>query len=142
MGEQAGREISCQRAQYGLLPDGSVNEICGCAALAEAPGELCVNFAPGSQEGCGPAGEQCFSNYWVLETDYDSYTVIYSCVEILALRNEFAWVLTREPNAPQELVDYGFEVLARNNITLDLPTIPQPETCVYDIEDSCTNNCP
>ena len=23
--EQAGREISCQRAQYGLLPDGSVS---------------------------------------------------------------------------------------------------------------------
>ena len=39
-------------------------------------------------------------------------------------------------------VDYGLEVLARNNITLDLPTIPQPETCVYDIEDSCTNNYP
>ena len=34
------------------------------------------------------------------------------------------------------------EDLARNNITLDLPTIPQPETCVYDIEDSCTNNYP
>ena len=30
-------------------PDGTFNEICGCAALAEAPGELCVNFAPGSQ---------------------------------------------------------------------------------------------
>ena len=39
-------------------------------------------------------------------------------------------------------VDYGFEVLARNNITLDLPAIPQPDTCMYDIEDSCTNNYP
>ena len=62
-----------------------------------------------SQEGCGPAGEQCFSNYWVLETDYESYTVIYSCVEILALRNEFAWVLTREPNAAQELVRFSLK---------------------------------
>ena len=60
---------------------------------------------PSTQEGCGPAGNaDCFSNYWVLETDYESYTVIYSCVEILELRNEFAWVLTREQNADPALV--------------------------------------
>ena len=32
-------------------PDGTFNEICGCAALSDAPGELCVNFAPGTQVG-------------------------------------------------------------------------------------------
>ena len=83
---------------------GSFDEICGCAALSEAPGELCVNFAPGSVNGCADAEPDCKSNYLVLETDYVSYTVIYNCVQILELREETAWILTRDPNPAQEVV--------------------------------------
>ena len=85
------------------MQKGTFSEICGCAAFAEAPGELCVNFAPGSIDGCGEKPD-CFSNYWVLETDYESYSVVYSCTQILELRNEFAWVLTRDINPAPEIV--------------------------------------
>merc|ERR1712012_170053 len=61
--EQAGREISCQRAQYGLLPDGSVsvynvqtdpdgtfNEICGCGAR-RALCQFCPRLTGGVRPG-------------------------------------------------------------------------------------------
>ena len=83
---------------------GSFDEVCGCAALSEEPGELCVNFAPGSVNGCADTGPDCKSAYWVLGTDYVSYTVIYDCVQILELREETAWILTRDPNPAPDVV--------------------------------------
>ena len=90
---------------------GSFDEICGCAALSEAPGELCVNFAPGSVNGCADTEPDCKSNYWVLETDYMSYTVIYSCDQILELREETALILTRDPNPAPEVVSINLALL-------------------------------
>ena len=95
-------------SQYFKLLIGSFDEVCGCAALSAAPGELCVNFAPGSVNGCADAGPDCKSKYWVLDTDYESYTVIYDCVQILELREETAWILTRDPNPAPEVVRVYF----------------------------------
>ena len=39
-------------------------------------------------------------------------------------------------------VDAAFEVFANNNITLDLPLCPQPDTCVYDMSPSCKEEFP
>merc|ERR1719461_2124698 len=62
--EQAGREISCQRAQYGLLPDGSVsvynvqtdpdgtfNEICGCPPSPRRPASSVSILPPAHRMG-------------------------------------------------------------------------------------------
>ena len=40
-----------------------------------------------------------WGNYDLLETDYDSYAVIYSCTNLLGglYRTEYAFVLSREP---------------------------------------------
>ena len=61
----------------------------------DAPGELDLYFAG------FPAGE-----YWILDTDYESYTAIYTCGDrrLLNIRSETAWIMTREPNPPQETV--------------------------------------
>ena len=40
----------------------------------------------------------------MLDTDYESYTVTYNCVQRLALREETAFILTRDPNPAQEVV--------------------------------------
>ena len=38
-----------------------------------------------------------WGKYWVLDTDYDNYTLIYSCSEILGVTHyEFAWILSRQ----------------------------------------------
>ena len=65
-----------------------------------------MNFASGSANGCADAGPDCSSNYWVLDTDHVSYTVIYDCVQILGLREETAWILTRDPNPASEAVRF------------------------------------
>ena len=131
--------VSCQRAQYGLLPNGTVSvynvqttaageldDICGYAlqvclrllitchktrnehtrlrnSIQEdpaLPGELCVYFVQGEVTfpGCGL--------YWILDTDYENYASVYSCVDgdILGVRSVFAWLLTREQIPSQETV--------------------------------------
>ncbi|RUS71768.1 hypothetical protein EGW08_020472, partial [Elysia chlorotica] len=44
--------------------------------------------------------------YWVLETDYDTYSIVYGCTKMPAVPifTETAWVLTRERSvAPANL---------------------------------------
>ena len=61
------------------------------------------------------------ANYTVLDTDYDTYSVVYSCGEFMGLASfDFLWVLSREPTMDDEtllsivekidakLPDYGF----------------------------------
>ena len=44
--------------------------------------------------------------YWILDTDYENYASVYSCVDgdILGVRSVFAWLLTREQIPSQETV--------------------------------------
>ena len=46
------------------------------------------------------------SNYWVLDTDYESFTSIYFCAELGDNNGqiEFGWVLTRERTPDSALV--------------------------------------
>ena len=43
-------------------------------------------------------------DYQVLEVDYASYVVVYSCSQILFFKYELGWILTREPTVSEELV--------------------------------------
>ena len=43
-------------------------------------------------------------DYQVLEVDYASYVVVYSCSQILFFKYELGWILTRAPKVSQELV--------------------------------------
>ena len=74
-----------------------VSGICGYAQQEdpEHPGELCVYFATGTP-GCG--------QYWILDTDYESFAAVYSCQDILLGRSVFAWILTRDKVPSQETV--------------------------------------
>lgn len=38
------------------------------------------------------------SNYWVLSTDYDNYSIVYFCMNVEDNKSrEFAWLLSRQP---------------------------------------------
>ena len=43
-------------------------------------------------------------DYQVLEVDYASYVVVYSCSQILFFKYELGWILTRAPKVSGELV--------------------------------------
>ncbi|CAC5382784.1 APOD [Mytilus coruscus] len=67
---------------------GMVRSVTGTAISTSAvePGRLVVQFTPFT-----PPGQ-----YWVLDTDYESYSVVYSCRQQGLQRIESAFILTRE----------------------------------------------
>merc|ERR1711936_316774 len=102
----------CVRATYGPCPD------------PDQPGDLLVQF-PGNPEG----------SYWILETDYHNYSVVYSCTDFLfgAIKLEFAWILAREKHLDPEMLEHATNVLVENGIDITpLEDTIQNEDCVYD----------
>ena len=44
-------------------------------------------------------------NYWVLATDYENYSAVYTCFDLLGIyKFEYAWLLTREREPSAEVV--------------------------------------
>ncbi|CAH1099412.1 unnamed protein product [Psylliodes chrysocephalus] len=57
--------------------------------------------------------------YWVLSTDYTSYSVMWYCREILGFTSGKPWILTRERNPPNSVLEIAYQVLKDNNISLE-----------------------
>jgi len=100
----------CTRAKYSLKDNGHVlvdnrgldqgTEVSAFGDLycpdTTAPAELKVRFAAGTPYG----------KYNVIDTDYDNYTLIYSCESILGVAHiEFAWILARNRTLDQVTTD-------------------------------------
>ena len=47
--------------------------------------------------------EEPFFNYKILDTDYDNYTLIYSCMDTLLGSDEMVWILGRTPRMKLKL---------------------------------------
>ncbi|XP_066295047.1 apolipoprotein D-like [Branchiostoma lanceolatum] len=45
---------------------------------------------------------QPWGKYWVLDTDYESYTVVYSCSYYIINKVEFLWILGRDRTVEEE----------------------------------------
>ncbi|XP_062987472.1 apolipoprotein D [Elgaria multicarinata webbii] len=87
-----------------LLLDGTVNQIEGEAFPADYndPAKLQVKF-----NWLMPA-----SPYWVISTDYENYTLVYSCTNFLRLFHvDFAWIMSRTRQLHPETVDHLKNIL-------------------------------
>ena len=65
------------------------------------PGKLQVSFNSASSSGAGN-----ITNYIVIDTDYKSYSLVYSCsIKYGFLRTEVAWILSRERTLAKATVE-------------------------------------
>merc|ERR1711920_80418 len=128
----------CVMAKYGAMDNGRVSVhnvatkangdfdvIDGSAYVPDPnyPGELLVEF-PGNPTG----------SYWILETDYHNYSIVYSCVDFIfgVIKLEFAWILGRDQNMDPELIQYATEVYTKNGIDVSqFEDTVQNEDCYY-----------
>ncbi|CAB1460327.1 unnamed protein product [Pleuronectes platessa] len=94
-----------------LLANGSINAISGSATAKNPsePAKLQVSFF----ENAPPAP------YWVLSTDYDSYSLVYSCTDLGVLHVDFAWILSREPTLPEETMEELHSALSSIGVRVD-----------------------
>ncbi|XP_015438393.1 PREDICTED: apolipoprotein D-like [Dufourea novaeangliae] len=55
--------------------------------------------------------------YWILDTDYETYSVVWSCsnFSVFSVRN--AWILTREPKPPVSVLEKAYQILDKNSIS-------------------------
>ncbi|XP_038605185.1 apolipoprotein D [Tachyglossus aculeatus] len=105
-----------------ILPDGTVNQVEGEATQANLiePAKLGVKFfwlMPSAP-------------YWVLSTDYDNYSLVYSCTTYIWLFHvDYAWILARKPQLPQTTVKYLKNMLASYNIETKKMIATDQENC-------------
>ncbi|KAJ8397581.1 hypothetical protein AAFF_G00438570 [Aldrovandia affinis] len=125
----------CNQATYTLLPegvvkvvnaellcDGIVNDIEGTARMKNAsqPAILEVSFFEGAPS----------APYWVLSTDYESYTLIYSCTNYLGfIYVDFAWIMSRFRTLPDETIAELRSTLTSNGISVKRMTVTDQTDC-------------
>ncbi|CAG2227909.1 apolipoprotein D-like [Mytilus edulis] len=87
----------------GKTPNGETISIVGdgYAPDENEPAKLLVKFSEAAPYG----------NYWVIDTDYKTYTLIYSCSEVVDVHFEFAWILAREKSITAEIKTKLFQEL-------------------------------
>lgn len=119
----------CNTAGYSLRDDGDIRVInnewddnkwgggVGKAFVVDPSkdeGYLKVKFVP-----LVPAGD-----YKVVSTDYDSYTVIYTCMGLPGVYNiEYVWILTRDVNPSDEVMNAAFDVVKEKLPKYDLTAL-------------------
>merc|ERR1719400_2762909 len=85
--------------------------------------EFIVNFATVPVESSRP-------NYRVLATDYENYSIVYDCLDILGLfKAESLWLLTRAQFPDQDLVEEGYKRMADWELPVDSLAVTDQTGC-------------
>ncbi|XP_066603884.1 apolipoprotein D-like [Prorops nasuta] len=71
------------------------------------------------------------TKYSVLETDYDTYAVMWSCSGIGPVHTQNAWVMTRERLPPGEVLQKAYGVLDKYKISKTFFVKTDQEDCAY-----------
>ncbi|XP_014269584.1 apolipoprotein D-like [Maylandia zebra] len=105
-----------------LLSDGTVNSIEGVAKVKEPsqPAVLSVNFFKGVADG----------PYWVLSTDYQSYSLVYSCSDFFGVFNiDFAWILARTRTLTEDAIKQLHEKLTAAGVNVNRLEVSNQTAC-------------
>lgn len=105
-----------------VLPNGKTHSIVGTAVSRnlEEPAKLGVSFS----------FFQPYSPYWVLSTDYESHSLVYSCCNVLGIFYvDFAWILARTRTLPAENVTQLRDVFTSSNIDITKMTQTDQTNC-------------
>ncbi|XP_056149464.1 apolipoprotein Da, duplicate 2 [Lampris incognitus] len=88
----------------GLLADGTVSSITGSAKPKDPsePAKLEVSFFEDSPPG----------PYWVLSTDYEGHSLVYSCRNFGTFHVERAWILSRQPTLAEGTIEELHSLMA------------------------------
>ncbi|XP_066295456.1 apolipoprotein D-like [Branchiostoma lanceolatum] len=88
---------------------------------SDIPGRLQVRFS----------SFQPWGSYWVVDTDYDNYSLVYSCNYFLINRVEFLWILARDRALPEGTMNNLLQKLESYNIdtTKLVDTVQDVEIC-------------
>ncbi|GFV75229.1 apolipoprotein D [Trichonephila clavipes] len=114
--------LKCNKAKYGDEGDhvsvvnqgvsvrtGKPSSIEGKATIPDkdVPAKLKVKFN----------GMPFSANYWVLDTDYKRYSVVYSCFSVFNLFNaEYLWILSRTPTLDDSIKENIYKLLDEQKI--------------------------
>jgi len=83
---------------------GRYGSVKGAARPAGSSGEFIVGFS--SIPFAGDGGSE--ANYRVVDTDYDSYAIVYDCSPFPVIKKESLWLLTRQQWPNQSLVQWAY----------------------------------
>ncbi|KAM9844797.1 apolipoprotein Da, duplicate 2 [Aulostomus maculatus] len=94
-----------------LQDDGTITSVVGSAKVKDPaePAKLEVSFFESSPPG----------PYWVLSSDYEGHSLVYSCTEFGLFHREFAWILSREPTLSEETVEEMHAILSSAGVNVD-----------------------
>ncbi|XP_043990175.1 apolipoprotein Da, duplicate 2 [Gambusia affinis] len=94
-----------------LLDNGTISSAVGTAKVKDPaePAKLEVSFSDDVPPG----------PYWVLSTDYDSYTLIYGCTDYGLFHMELSWILSRKPTLPKDTTEDLLSILSSIGVSVD-----------------------
>ena len=139
----------CNTAEYSMNDDGSIHVL--NSEYEEDKGEWKNPPAVGKATVVDPSKNEGYlkvkfgllipsGDYKVVETDYDSYTVIYTCTGVSHIYNiEYVWILTRDANPSDETMQKAFDAVTNKIPGYDLSNLYSTESmlssgdaCPYD----------
>jgi len=124
----------CTRAQYTQKDNGHVNILnrsitnnktimatgdAFCPDPKNAPAKFLVQFAKGAP----------YSHYWVVDTDYKTYSLIYSCEDVAVAHIEFAWILGRNMTLADDTVKRLQAELGKFKVDVSKFTLTDQKDC-------------
>ncbi|XP_031416252.1 apolipoprotein D-like [Clupea harengus] len=106
----------------GLQSDGEISNTKGTASVADLsdPAKLKVIFSENPRP----------RPYWVLATDYDSYSLVYACTKVDEQSYvEFAWIMSRSRSLPADTITELKDKLHFDHIETDTMTVTDQTGC-------------
>ena len=68
-------------------------------------------------------------NYWIVDTDYDSYSLVWSCTDLFVVNFDIAWILSRKRTLDDSTVTMLKQKLAGFGINVDGFRVTDQSNC-------------